>query len=197
MTGDAGQHDWTNPSYLSVGNPRQRLAHRVLTSLGIWTRLAEFAPALAGTIPIAVDIPGSDLDVICRSADLDAFESKVTACYGTLADYRTWRHTREGTDYCVGAFEGGGFHVEVFAQDRPVIEQNAYRHMVVEARLLEVGGEVARTEIREMKESGLKTEPAFAAYFQIGGDPYGELLRIADWDDTRLRAAVSSGDWVG
>ena len=52
--------------------------------------------------------------------------------------------------------------------------------MVVEARLLELGGDPARQAIRRLKQSGLKTEPAFARYFQLEGDAYQVDLRLID-----------------
>jgi hypothetical protein len=49
-----------------------RLAQQTLGSLGFPDGLAPYNPVLAGTIPLGVDIPGSDLDIICHADDLDA-----------------------------------------------------------------------------------------------------------------------------
>ncbi len=38
--------------------------------------------------------------------------------------------------------------------------------------------------------AGLKTEPAFARYFHIEGDPYQALLEMASCDDDELMAFV-------
>ncbi|MFQ5796001.1 MAG: DUF4269 domain-containing protein, partial [Candidatus Bipolaricaulia bacterium] len=70
-------------------------------------------------------------------------------------------------------------------------DQNAYRHMAVEARLLAIGGEQARQEIRRLKRTGLKTEPAFACYFNLEGDPYQVLLQLATLSDDELRAVIN------
>jgi hypothetical protein len=59
--------------------------------------------------------------------------------------------------------------------------------MVIEARMLAVGGDEARRVIRELKASGMKTEPAFAAYFRLeGDDPYQKLLSMAQMTDEAL-----------
>lgn len=77
--------------------------------------------------------------------------------------------------------------VQIFAQPRPVIEQNAYRHMVVEARLLEIGSARAREAVRALNKAGLKTEPAFARYFHLEGDPYATLLELERLNADELR----------
>ena len=68
----------------------------------------------------------------------------------------------------------------------PVSQQRAYRHMVVEARLLELGGEPLQSAIIALKRSGLKTEPAFARCLGIHGDPYLALLALEALDDEAL-----------
>ncbi len=41
----------------------------------------------------------------------------------------------------------------------------------------------ARSAIRALKASGLKTEPTFGRYFDLSGDPYLRLLELAKLDD--------------
>ena len=65
--------------------------------------------------------------------------------------------------------------------------QGAYRHMVIQARLLEAGGEAFRGEIVALRRAGLKTEPAFARRLAIAGDPYVALLALEHMDDDGLR----------
>ena len=69
-------------------------------------------------------------------------------------------------------------------------DQYAYRHMIVEARLLKIGGPAARPAIRRLKREGRKTEPAFAHYFDLEGDPYETLLELDGLDVDALRAHV-------
>lgn len=188
-------HDFTTRGYLASGTARQRLAHEALTSLGILGELSQYSAILCGTIPIDLDIPDSDLDIICHAADLDAFEADVRRLYEAMASFRSRRVIRNGLPSAVVSFRYTDFEIELFAQDRPVTAQNAYRHMVVEARLLEIGGPAARDKIRELKLTGLKTEPAFAAYFSLPGDPYETLLALSELpiDSLRERFALHQG----
>ncbi|HRF37192.1 MAG TPA: DUF4269 domain-containing protein, partial [Saprospiraceae bacterium] len=56
--------------------------------------------------------------------------------------------------------------------------QNAYRHLLIEARLLEERGPEFRQQIIELKQQGVKTEPAFARLLGLEGDAYEALLRL-------------------
>ncbi|MFQ5649835.1 MAG: DUF4269 domain-containing protein [bacterium] len=68
----------------------------------------------------------------------------------------------------------------------PVEKQNAYRHLMVCNRLLRIGGNKARQQILELRGRGMKTEPAFAAYFGLKGDPYQVLLELEALDEQEL-----------
>ena len=80
--------------------------------------------------------------------------------------------------------------VEIFGQDRPVTEQWGFRPMVVEARLLDLGGPGFRNAILALRHQGLKTEPAFARLLGLGGDPYAAVLTLEAWSDSALRRLV-------
>ena len=71
-----------DPAYLACGNDRQRAAHKALADLRIFETLAAFHPMLSGTIPLAIDVAGSDLDVLCEVHDFNAFAETLSAAYG-------------------------------------------------------------------------------------------------------------------
>lgn len=183
--------DWLNCAYLRQGSPRQQAAYTALEALDIFTILHPYSPVLTGTIPLDIDTEYSDLDIICEAHDLDAFETDLRHAFGGLDGFHTRpaNHTRQPAR--VAAFQYGGFEIEIFGQQQPVTRQNAYRHMVVEARLLTIGGEQARQAIRQLKRSGIKTEPAFAQYFCLSGDPYQVLLELALLNNYELRALLA------
>jgi hypothetical protein len=56
--------DFTRIDYLKDGNERQKKAYEVLTKYRIFEKLKDYSPILAGTVPIEIDINGSDLDII-------------------------------------------------------------------------------------------------------------------------------------
>lgn len=63
------------------------------------------------------------------------------------------------------------------------VRSNAYRHMLVEARVLRLlGGEFMRRVV-ELKEKGVKTEPAFARLLGLDGDPYVAVLGLENVSD--------------
>ncbi|PTT32500.1 DUF4269 domain-containing protein, partial [Chryseobacterium sp. HMWF028] len=53
--------DFTKIDYLKDGNERQGRAYEVLTKYNVFEKLSNYSPVLAGTIPIEIDIEGSDL----------------------------------------------------------------------------------------------------------------------------------------
>jgi hypothetical protein len=188
MTPAIDLHDLT---YLLSGTPRQRQAYAVIEGLGLFRDLAAYTPALAGTVPLDIDIEGSDLDVICRAKDLEEFNGRVRRLYAHQEAFGLSRQRVRGVESVVARFWYDGWSFELFAQDVPVAEQYACLHLLVEERLLRLGGAAARDAIRELKRQDLKTEPAFARYFGIAGDPYEELARLARAGDEELAAVVA------
>ncbi len=167
--------DWFDLAYLRDGTPRQRAAYAAIAALDLSARLAPYTPLLAGTIPLDLDLPDSDLDLICAAADLPAFLDVVRAAHGWCDGFDARLKRVNGEPSAVVRFRSDGFPFEVFAQARPVTEQRAYRHLLVEARVLAEGA-AARAAIRALRAAGLKTEPAFARYLCLTGDPYAALL---------------------
>ncbi|WP_018752222.1 DUF4269 domain-containing protein [Paenibacillus sanguinis] len=178
--------DFLNYDYLQQGNGRQQKAYQVIEELQVMSRLAPYHPVLAGTIPLNIDIPASDLDIICEVHDAESFALLLDQQFGACDKYNRSGKVVAGMPRMVARFSYSSFWLEIFGQPLPVTKQNAYRHMVIEHRLLELAGNEAAEAIRQLKKSGLKTEPAFAEYFGLAGDPYQALLDMADWEDTRL-----------
>ena len=176
--------------YLKAGNEKQKKAYEALIKLGIIDKLQKFNPALAGTIPLAIDVESSDLDIICESQNLKDFESIVRSHFETFQPFHCSTQNVRGIDSFVASFKAHGFEFEIFCQPVPVQNQFAMIHLNIESRLLDLAGKTAKIEIQKLKQQGLKTEPAFAKYFQIEGDPYLELVKIADFSDRQLLALI-------
>jgi hypothetical protein len=174
-----------------VISDRHRAALAAIARLTLFERLAPFTPVLAGTIPLGIDLPQSDLDIICHVADLDQFEALLIMEFGHLDSFAYDRKEKSGLPTLVAHFICDGFAFELFGQDRPVHQQNAYLHMMAEARLLALAGGGATAAIRQLKAEGLKTEPAFGHYFGLQGDPYEQLLAMATAPDEELKALVA------
>jgi len=69
------------------------------------------------------------------------------------------------------------FPIEIFAQNKPTIEQNAYRHMIAEYKILQEKGEEFKEKIIDLKKKGIKTEPAFGMLLGLE-NPYEDLLKF-------------------
>ncbi len=183
--------DWFNITYLRDGSPIQQTAYRLLCETGVLECLAAYNAVLAGTIPLGIDVAGSDLDIICEQHDSAAFSNALCEHFGDYEAFHLHQTAWDGMAVVIGRFRYQGMPFEIFGQPKPVHQQNAYKHMVIEHRLLQLGGEEAKRAIRALKEQGYKTEPAFARYFQLEGDPYQTLLALAELDDDALYTALA------
>ncbi len=173
--------DFTTIEYLKNGNDRQRRAYEVLTKYGVFDKLKYYSPILAGTIPIEIDIEGSDLDIICK-VDLRCEEdfleqialSKLFPCVkDVVVDYPILN----GEKCIIINFMLEEFPIEIFGQNKPAMEQNAYRHMIAEYKILLEKGEEFKHKIIELKKKGIKTEPAFGMLMGLE-NPYEDLLKL-------------------
>ncbi len=181
---------WDDISYLKSGTHRQRQAYEILTRLDIFQRLAGFDPVLVGTIPLDVDTPDSDLDIICQVDSRRNFEEVIQEVFSQYYDFSIRRVEVNRLPVTICNFSHSAVSLEICGQSRPVKEQNAYRHLVAEARLLKLDGEPAKSAIRLLKTKGIKTEPAFAERFCLSGNPYSTLLTLAEATDLELRQLI-------
>src|SRR4051794_2343577 len=115
--------------------------------MGLWEALAEYTPALAGSVPLDIDLEDSDLDVICEAHDFAAFIRDLREMYGERSSFGVSREVEQGVETVFAWFTHDGWGVELFAQPVPVAQQYACLHLLVEARLLEIGGKPSRDAI--------------------------------------------------
>ncbi|QCO19848.1 DUF4269 domain-containing protein (plasmid) [Azospirillum brasilense] len=157
---------------------------------GIMTILAAFDPHLAGTPPLGLALPASDIDVLCHAPDPLAFTAAVWTAYGDAPAFSI-RQWIGGERAVIATFDAEGWTFELFASSRPVAEQAGWRHFIVEQRLLRLGGAGFRTRVMAHRWAGLKTEPAFAAALGLKGDPYRLLLDLAHETEEQLREQLA------
>ena len=164
--------------YLKNGTAKQRRVYEVLSTDGIVDKLATFDPVVVGTIPIGIDLPDSDIDICCCFEDEESFVNTLTARFGDQQGFSI-RPSRKSNDHAlVASFIIADFEIEMFGQRLPTRQQLAYRHMVIEHKLLEEKGADFLEQVLELKRQGLKTEPAFALLLGLDGDPYTALLSL-------------------
>ena len=169
--------DFRRLDYLAGGSADQRHVWSLLCRHDPFAALAPLDWALAGTFPLDIQVPGSDLDILVAVEEPAALAQRLPGLYGHLPGYT--QHIGQFADgpALVAGFMLENVPVEIFAQARPVERQMAWRHMLVEARLLATFPD-SRAAIRSLKQAGMKTEPAFAALFGLQGDPYQALLAL-------------------
>lgn len=167
--------NFLTPDYLQSGTPKQKEAFQTLQKINLFSYLSHYDPILVGTIPISVDIDSSDLDIICEVYDQDQFE---TILHTHFSQYKGFHITRVDDHIMTANFFIDGFEIELYGQDEKTTQQNGYRHMIIEDRILRLGGDTLREQIIPLKQSALKTEPTFAKLLNLKGDPYEALLLI-------------------
>ncbi|RZK53543.1 MAG: DUF4269 domain-containing protein [Pedobacter sp.] len=168
--------DFGNISYLTNGNERQKQAYKVLVKHHIFDILAEFEPVLTGTIPIEIDIPDSDLDICCYWKNSEEFYNLLKKSFSEHKDFFLSETLVNGQKTIIANFKVDGFEMEIFGQNIPTKKQNAFKHMLIEHKILLEKGEEFRRSIVELKLKGYKTEPAFAKLLGLKGNAYLELL---------------------
>ncbi|MGS0523868.1 DUF4269 domain-containing protein [Zobellia nedashkovskayae] len=170
--------DFKNIAYLKSGNERQKLAYAEIKAIEILEKLKEYTPILTGTIPIGIDLPESDLDIICYCKDHSSFSAFLQQEFSHKQGFKVYATTQNHTICTIAEFKSGSFLFEIFGQNIPTERQNAYRHMIIENRILLEKGAKFKEEIIALKSRGIKTEPAFAKLLGLNGNPYVELLKL-------------------
>jgi len=159
--------DFFDLTYLSKGSAVQQAGLRAIIDSGIMNSLKEFTPVVVGTLPIDLFVPTSDIDIICCFRDVEEFQSRFK---------RSTRTHLNGIDSVISNFDFDGFQFEIVGQPIEVTKQVAYRHLLIEWNILQTRSESFRAQIIKLKQSGLKTEPAFAQLLGLPGNPYQALL---------------------
>lgn len=151
-------------------------------------------PRVAGTLPLGIGVPGSDIDILCHATDAGAFARLVWSAFGEQAGFSIRQWTGEERPM-IASFDAHGWAFEIFGHPLPVRLQRGWRHFEVERRLLALGGEPFRRAVMERRRQRAKTEPAFADS-RLEGDPYAALLEIHSSDDGQLSRLLEESGFV-
>ncbi len=162
-------------------------AYNALRASNILNCLHEFQPLIAGTIPLGLDLPQSDLDIIVSAWSLPKLQDAVRERYGACAEFHDQVTTVHMEASYVARFYVDEIKFEVFGQEKSSVLGQAYQHFLIEERLLKVHGDSLRQRVMQLRQTeNLKTEPAFAKALGLCGDPYMELLKLADHQEAEL-----------
>ncbi|WP_010095541.1 DUF4269 domain-containing protein [Ornithinibacillus scapharcae] len=161
---------------LRNGNDKQLAAFRAIQDLNILVELNKYSPVICGTIPLGVDTDESDIDVIMEVHDLQTFMGEISQLYDDFEGFRVKETVIRNNPVVKANFHYAEFEFELFAQSQPVKEQHAYIHLVMEYELLSKYPGI-KEKIINLKQQGIKTEPAFCQVLGIeGSDPYTDLI---------------------
>jgi len=168
---------------------------QAIDRLGILDVLRHHDPHVAGTLPLGIDVPGSDIDILCHAPHANAFAQVVWSAFHEQAGFSVRQWTGEERPV-IASFEAHGWAFELFGHPLPVPLQRGWRHFEIERRLLALGEAPFRHAVMERRRQGAKTEPAFAASLRLEGDPYIALLNIHSCDDRQLARLLAGSEFA-
>ncbi|MEY2987432.1 MAG: hypothetical protein RJB13_953 [Pseudomonadota bacterium] len=177
-----------------------------LSSLNLLERLRAFDPLIAGSFPLNLQSPGSDVDILLDSRGASTFFVQdalefvtdatgitealtfLTEMFSQQDDFQIKQRLIDGLPVVIASFVFQGLPFELFAQPLTTVHQNAWRHLLAEERILKCGGSKAYQRVKALRELGLKTEKAFASALQRRDDPFDELLQLQKMSNVELKA---------
>jgi uncharacterized protein DUF4269 len=166
-----------------------------LAQNSVLAALTSFQPRVAGTPPLGLDLPGSDIDVLCFAPDAHVFAATVWRNFSAATAF-TMKQLLRAPRPVVASFQVSGWRIELYGQAIPVEQQRGWRHFVVERRLLAPGGASLRAAVLAARQQGLKTEPALASVLGLVGDAYLALLDLYEQDDESLASVLHAGGFA-
>ena len=168
--------DFLTIDYLEYGNEIQHNVFHLLRNHQILEKLDEYKPIVVGTIPIEINIENSDIDIIGETSNFEKATNHLTENFSHHIEFKIDQLTNNNEICLTCNFRIDTFEIEIYLENKIPTEQNAYQHMLIEAKLLEKFDESFKNKIIELKKNGYKTEPAFAKVLELKGNPYLALL---------------------
>ncbi len=161
----------------------------VIERLAIADKLVQFPSMIIGTPPLGLATQNSDIDVAFQADDLHRFQQEAALAFGEQANYSHHSGCKRGEPYACIQFHAFDWEVELFCQSIPLDQQWGVRHFLVEQRLLQLHPPL-RLAVLELKQRGMKTEPAFASVLGLAGDPNEAILSLDSLSNNELRELV-------
>ena len=157
----------------------------------LFSLFKEYNPCISGTRPLGIHLLNSDLDVLLSSDRPEEVIDKSYNCFGKLENYSQRMTEHQGLKSIVINFEFDGLPIELFCQNKSVYCQQANLHFLIEGRLLKVFGNSLKKKVLNLKENGIKTEPAFEKLLNLQV-PYKSLIELQKCSDKELRQKFES-----
>jgi uncharacterized protein len=152
--------------------------------------LSDYDPLIAGTFPLCLETPESDLDILFWTKNPQEFMNAVEANFGNFNQFHIESLIVDKIPTVLAHFICDGIPFELFAQDIPSIQQKAYQHFLVEEKIIKYGGDRLLSLVRTLRAKGMKTELAIAQALNLHSEPYEELLVLQKTSILDLRDLV-------
>ncbi|WP_162618770.1 DUF4269 domain-containing protein [Pedobacter yulinensis] len=164
--------------YLKGGTASQQEVYDLLCQGRYLEQLQHYSVRLTGSFPIAVNIPGSDVDLVCSFSDGAGYVRHLEQSFGQMPEFRMRCTDKFGSEAWIASFKDGNLLLEIFGQALPVGRQLSYRHLLIEDRVLRKYGNEFRAAVISLKRRGASTEEAFCKLLGLPGNPYIALLSL-------------------
>jgi PAS domain-containing protein len=178
--------DWQNVSTFPEKTSAQAQLKRILSDQQIFEKLQPYSVACVSSILVEFDLPGSDVDIICQFQDRDEYVEDLRCSFSHYASFSI----RCENQIVICTFEVESRTIEIYASQEEVSDQHGMKHIRVHERLAQLGGDRFCQKIRELKELGLKTEPAVARLLNLSGDPYKQVAELGVLSDGELFSRI-------
>lgn len=163
-----------------------------LKKLTILRSLNQFNPLVVGTFPLDLHTQESDVDIILSHHDLSELKTKIQNHFSNLDHFSIQEYLQNNEQIVVSNFTFENIQFELFAQKIQSVRQAANLHFLIEERLLKLGGKALKEKVLRARNSGDKTEPAFAKILQLNGDPYESLLKLQNMTEAQLKEVLTT-----
>ncbi len=164
---------------------------QVLTQHQILKLLKKYNPLIAGTFPLGISNLESDVDILLSGSNLSEIAKTIKSHFGDLSEFFLTMKVVEEEPTVLARFVIDEVKIELFAQKIPSVSQAAYKHFLVEERLLKYGKDSLKKKILSLRNHGLKTEPAFGQALGLRTNPYYELLNLQKLSESELKDRFS------
>lgn len=160
-----------------------------LKKLNILKDFKKHKALVAGTFPLGLNVADSDIDILLTSEDLKYTLSELKSKYGSYDEFKYEYVEAQSLDSLVVNFKFEGIEYEVFVQETSSVQQWAYKHFLIEERLLKYGGSPFKEKVLKLRQQGFKTEAAFCEALNIKyTNPFDSLLELFYFSEETLNA---------
>ena len=162
---------------------------QAIEELDLLGKLAEFSPVVIGTPPLGIDIASSDIDIACSCVELTRFKNFSVSEFEKFDNFHCRDAILQDQDSIIIQFHALNWDIELFCQSLSTDQQWGVRHFKIEQKLLEIAPRL-KAIVTDLKQNGIKTEPAFASALGLSGDPYSAMLDLENMTHDELTRII-------